>query len=164
MSRQNGHDSLQHTTNVQIIRSRIWRSNSNSQIHKLISSQITWRRRRRRCNTRRGRIGCLELARIWAALCQRKVAPIGVILCIGSKVGKDFNPKCSKNLLIKTGKKRAWAEELLQWTSTKERMKRWGKLIEASVTRAYKNAHLSKGIVCKWEMDQNEWQEIWKKR
>ena len=28
-------------------------------------------------------------------------------------------------------------------------MKRWGKLIGASMTRAYKNAHLSIGIVCK---------------
>ena len=94
-------------------------------------------------------LGRLELARIWAALCLRKVAPIGAIICTGSEAGKDSNPKCSKILWIKTGKKRAWAKKLLRWTSTKERMKRWGKLIGASVTSTYKNAHLSIGIVCK---------------
>ena len=54
--------------------------------------------------------------------------------------------------------------ELLLWTLTKERVKRVGKLIEASITRAYKNAHLSIGIVCKWEIGQREWQAIPKKQ
>ena len=106
----------------------------------------------------------LKLARIWAALCLRKVTPMGAIICIGSYAGKWSKPKCNKIWWIKTRKKRAWVEELLLWTLTKEWMKRWGKLIGAFVTWAYKNAHLSIGIVCKWEMGQIEWQEIRKKR
>ena len=39
-----------------------------------------------------------------------------------------------------------------------------GKLIGALVTKAYKNAHLSIGMVGKWEIAQIEWQEIWKNR
>ena len=43
-------------------------------------------------------------------------------------------------------------------------MKIVGKLIGALVTRAYKNAHLSIGMVCKWEIGQTEWQEIRKNK
>ena len=43
------------------------------------------------------------------------------------------------------------------WTSIKEQIKRWEKLIGASVIRAYKNAQHSKGMVCKWEIGQEEW-------
>ena len=109
-------------------------------------------------------LGGLKLALIWAALCRRKVAPMGAMIRTGLDAGNYSKPKCNKIRWIKPGKKRSWAEELLLWISTKERMKRWGKLIGTSVTRAYKNAHLSIGIVCKWEMGQIEWQEIWKKR
>ena len=61
MSHLNGHDSLQHTMNVPVIRSRRWRNNSSIRIKVSIYILITWsrrrwRRRRRRCNTRRGRI------------------------------------------------------------------------------------------------------------
>ena len=94
----------------------------------------------------------LELALIRVAFYLRKVVPIGDNIWIGSDARKSSKPKCNKIRWIKTGKKRAWAEELLLWTTTKEQMKRCGKLIKASVTRAYKNAHLSIGIVCKWEM------------
>ena len=51
--------------------------------------------------------GCLELAFIWAALCLRKVAPIGAIMCTGSNAGKSFKPKCNKIRWMKTGKKRS---------------------------------------------------------
>ena len=88
---------------------------------------------------------------------------MGAIICTGLDARKSSNPKCNKIQWIKTGKKRVWAEELLLWTPTKNRMKRWGKLIGASVTRAYKNAHLSIGIMCKWEIGQIEWQKIRKK-
>ena len=67
--------------------------------------------------------GRLELARIWVALYWRKVAPMGAMIWIGSNAGKCSKSKCNKILWIKTGKKRAWAEEILLWTSTKERMK-----------------------------------------
>ena len=40
--------------------------------------------------------GCLELAFIWVALCLRKVAPIGAIMCTGSDAGKSSKPKCNK--------------------------------------------------------------------
>ena len=53
MSRLNGHDSVQHTTNARIIQSRRWRISGSSRINICICSQITWRSRRR-CNTRRG--------------------------------------------------------------------------------------------------------------
>ena len=102
----------------------------------------------------------LELALIWVTLCQRKVAPMGAMMCTGLNARNYSKPKCNKIRWIKTKKKKAWIEELFLWTSTKERMKRWGKLIGAFVTRAYKNAYLSIGIVCKWEMGQIEWQEI----
>ena len=96
--------------------------------------------------------GRLELDFVWAALYLRKVAPMGAIICTGSDAGKSSKPRCNKIWCIKIGKKRPCAVELLLWTSTKERMKRVGKLIGTSVTRAYKNAHLSIGMVCKWEM------------
>ena len=109
-------------------------------------------------------LGCLELALIWAALYLRKVAPIRAIMWTGSDVGKSSKPKCNKIQWIKIEKKRAWAEELFLWTSTKEWMNRWGKLIRTFCDKEYKNAHLSIGIMCKWEMGQIEWQEICKKR
>ena len=108
--------------------------------------------------------GDLELAFIWAALCLRKVTPIGAIMCTSSDAGKSSKPKCNKIQCMKTGKKRPYAVELLLWTSTKDRMKRVGKLIGASVTRAYKNSHLSIGMVCKCEIGQIEWQEIRKNK
>ena len=50
-------------------------------------------------------LGRLEPACIWAALCLRKVAPIGAIMCTGSKLGNSSKPKCNKIRWIKTGKK-----------------------------------------------------------
>ena len=69
-------------------------------------------------------LGRLELARIWVALCLRKVALIGAIMWIGSDTGNSSKSKCNKIWWIKTRKKIVWAEELLLWTSTKEQMKR----------------------------------------
>ena len=37
-------------------------------------------------------LGRLELAFIWVALCWRKVAPMGVIICTGSDAGKSSKP------------------------------------------------------------------------
>ena len=93
-----------------------------------------------------------------------KVAPMGPIICTGSNIEKSSKLKCNKILWIKIRKKRPCDLELLLWTSTKDQMKRVGKLIGASVTRAYKNAHLLIGMVCKWEIDQIEWQEIRKNK
>ena len=78
MSRMNGHDSLQRTTNVKVIQSRWWR-NSNSSTNR-ISRRFTGS-----STCRRGRgtvpegstLGCLELPLIWATLCLRNVAPMG---------------------------------------------------------------------------------------
>ena len=83
------------------------------------------------------------------ALYLRNVAPMRAIICMGSDARKSSNPKCNKILWIKTGKNRTCKVELLLWTSTKEWMKRVGKLIRASVTKACKNAHISIGMVCK---------------
>ena len=41
-------------------------------------------------------LGRLELAHIWAALCLRKVAPIGAIMWTGLDTGNSFKPKCNK--------------------------------------------------------------------
>ena len=109
-------------------------------------------------------LGRLELALIWATFYLRNVAPIGAIIWIGSEAGNSSNRRCKRIRWIKTGKKGAWAVELLRWTSIKEWMKRWGKLIGASITRAYKNAQCSKGIVCRWEISHKEWNAILKKR
>jgi len=108
--------------------------------------------------------GRLELALIWVALCLRKVAPMGAIKCTGSETGKSSKPKCNKIWWIKIRKNRPCAVKLLLWTSTKDRIKRVGKFIGASVTRAYKNAHLSIGMMGKWEIGQMEWQEIRKNK
>ena len=58
-----------------------------------------------------------------------------------SDVGKSSKPKSKRILLIKTEKNKPWDLALLLRTSTSELMKRDG------VTRAYKNTHLSMGIV-----------------
>ena len=42
-------------------------------------------------------LGCLELTFIWAALCRRKVVPIGAIICAGSDAGKTSKPKSNMN-------------------------------------------------------------------
>ena len=42
--------------------------------------------------------GHLELSLIWATLCLRKVAPMGAIMCMGSKVWKSSKPKNKKIL------------------------------------------------------------------
>ena len=94
MSRMNGHDSLQRTTNVKVIQSRWWR-NSNSSTNR-ISRRFTGS-----STCRRGRgtvpegstLECLELPLIWTTLCLRNVAPMGAIMCMGSEAGKSSNPK-----------------------------------------------------------------------
>ena len=53
MSRLNDHDNVQHTLNARITRSRRWKINNGRQINILLSCGITWRRKRRRCDTRR---------------------------------------------------------------------------------------------------------------
>ena len=109
-------------------------------------------------------LGHLKLSLIWVALCLRKVAPMGATMCTGSKVGKSSNPKNNKILWMKIGWKRVWAVDKLLWTSFKERRNKWGKLIGVSVTRAYKNAHRSKRMVCRWEIGHKEWHAILNKR
>ena len=109
-------------------------------------------------------LGHLKIAFIWAALCLRKVAPIGAIIWTGTDAGKSFKPKCNKILWIKTGKKRPCPFEVLSWTSTSDRMERVRKLIGASVTRAYKNAHLLMGIIWRWEIDHTLWHKLRKNK
>ena len=65
-----------------------------------------------------------------------------------------------KNLMNKNRKEKSMSSR----TTPMNLNQKWGKLIGASVTSAYKNAHLSKGMVCRWEIGQIEWQEIRKKR
>ena len=92
MSRLNSHDSLQHTSNVWIIRSRRWRNISSSIINGLLSCSITCRRRRRRkggVTPESSTLGRLELAFIWAALYLRKVAPMGAMIWTNSDSGNS---------------------------------------------------------------------------
>ena len=56
MSYLNGHDSLQCTTNVKVIRSKRWRNSNNSSTNKInrrLTRSSTCRRGRRGCSTRR---------------------------------------------------------------------------------------------------------------
>ena len=101
--------------------------------------------------------GHLELAFNWAAFCLRSVAPIRAMIWIGSNAGKFSKPKSNKILWMKTEKNKPCDLALLLWTSTRERMKRVGKLIGTSVMRAYKNSHLSMGMVYMWEIGQMLW-------
>ena len=83
MSRLNGHDSLQHTTNVKVIWSRRWRNrNTTNRISKCLTKNSTCKRERKGCGTRRLTLGRLKLSLIWAALCLRKVAPVGATMCV----------------------------------------------------------------------------------
>ena len=168
MSYLNGHDSLQCTTNVKVIRSKRWRNSNNSSTNKInrrLTRSSTCRRGRRGCSTRRLNSRTFRaLSLIWAALCPRKVAPMEAIMCTCSEAGKSSNLKNNKILWMKTWWNRTWAVEELLWTSFKERRNKWGKLIGASITRAYKNAHHSKGMVCRWEIGHKEWHAILKKR
>ena len=114
MSRLNGYDSVQCTTNARNIRSRRWRISNNSQINERIRSRSPkegegWGATPDDDST----LGLLELAFIWVALCLRNVTPIGAIICMGSNAGKSSKPKCNKIQWIKTRKKKACAKELL---------------------------------------------------
>ena len=154
-------------TNARNIRSRRWRSSNSSRINISICSQITWirrRRRRRRC-TRRGGIysRAFRASSHLSSPLPKKGGTYRSYDMNGLRRRKLIYPRWNKILWIKIRKNRPWVVELLLWTSIKECMKRWGKLTEVSVTSAYKNAHLSKGIVCRWEIGQMEWQEIRKK-
>ena len=108
--------------------------------------------------------GHLELAFNWAALCLRNVAPMGAMICTGLDAGKSSKPKSKKILRMKSEKNKPWDFALLLWTSTSELIKRLGKLIGASVMRAYKNVHLSIGMVWTWETGQILWQDILKNK
>ena len=41
-------------------------------------------------------LGRLELALTWAALCLKKVAPMGVIIWTGSNAGNSTKPRCNR--------------------------------------------------------------------
>ena len=75
-------------------------------------------------------LGLLELAFNWVALCLRNVAPIGAIIYTGSDIRKSSKPKSKRILWIKTKKKGPWDFALLLWTSTRDQIKRVGKLME----------------------------------
>ena len=61
---------------------------------------------------------------------------------------------------MKIGKKRLCCLHLLLCTATMAWIKRDGKQIEPLVLRAYRNMHLSKGIVCTWEIGKILWHAI----
>ena len=168
MSRLNGHDSLQRTSNVKIIQSKWWRNNSSRSIINVkadASPEVVPVAEGGRGAVPEGStLGRLELGLNWAAFCLRKVAPMWATIWIDVEAGKSSNPKRNKIRWMKTGKKRAWLVEALLWTLFKEQRNRWGKLIGASVTRAYKNAHRSRGMVWIWEIGHKDWEAILKKR
>ena len=165
MSRLKSQDMIQRTSNVLIIRSSQWRNiSSSSSSTRRLSRSITYRRGRRGTALEGSTLGCVEPALIWAALCLRKVAPIGATTCTGSPTGKSSKPRNNKILWMKIGWKRAWAMVELLWTSFKEQRNRWRKLIEAPETKTYKNTHRSIRMVWRWEIGHKEWHAILKKR
>ena len=89
---------------------------------------------------------------------------MGAMTCMSSDTGKSSKPKSKGILWIKTRKNKPLDFALLLLTSTREQMKIVRKLIGASVMRAYKNAHLSIGIVCTCEIGQILWQNILKNK
>ena len=104
MSRLNGHDSLQHTTNVRIIQSRRWRCSNSSQIHIRLSRRITCRRERRRCDTKkwlnpRAFRACSHLS----SSLPKKGGTYRSYNMNRSDAGNSSKPKCNKIWWIKTG-------------------------------------------------------------
>ena len=158
MRHLNDHNCIQHAPQGWVAWWRRWRIHNNCKVYILLSSRVT-KSRRPRC------IACRRLD-------SRVFKPRFQLSCslpkecgtnrsyTGSDVGKSSKPRSNKILCIKTRKNRPWDFALLLWTSTREWMKIVGKLIGASVTRAYKNTHLSIRIVWRWEIGQILWQEI----
>ena len=135
LSRLNGQDMIQRTSNVWIIRSSRWRNISSSSTTTISLSSTC----------RRGRRGTLLVdapretersALRWAALCRRKVAPRGPITWTGSLVGKSARPRNKRILLMKIGYISACPMAELLWTSFKERRNKWGKLIDTPDMKA----------------------------
>ena len=161
MSRLNGQEMIQHTSNVWIIRSSQWRNISiNSSSTRRLNSISTCRRGRRGTTPDDAPLGCVEPTLKWVALYLRKVAPMRAIIWTGSPTGKSSRPRNNKILWMKIGWIRAWAIVELLRTLFKEQRNRWGKLIDAPETKAYKNTHHSRGMVWRWEIGHKEWQTI----
>ena len=114
----NGHNSIQHTTQGRVARCRWWRIHISCRVYICLSKRVTRRRRPRSITYRR--LYSRELAFNWDALCLRKVAPIGAMICTSSNAGKFFNPKSKIILWIKTRKNKPWDLAILLWTSTSE--------------------------------------------
>ena len=89
---------------------------------------------------------------------------MGAITWTGSPVGKSTRPRNNKILWMKIGWIRAWVTAELLWPSFKERRNRWGKLIDAPKTRAYKIIYRLRGMEWRWEIGHKEWHAILKKR
>ena len=100
----------------------------------------------------------------WAALCLKKVAPIGVTTWTSSPEWKSARPRNNKILWMKIGWIKACPTAELLWTSFKERRNRWGKLIDAPDIKAYKKPHRYRGMVWKWEISHKEWHATLRKR
>ena len=79
----------------------------------------------------------------WVALCLRKVAPMRAMIWTGSPAVKSSRSRNNKILWMKIGWIRAWATVELLWISFKERRNRWGKLMDAPETKAYKKTHIA---------------------
>ena len=100
----------------------------------------------------------------WAALCLRKVTPMGAITWTGSPEEKSVRPRNNKILWMKIGWISTCPTAKLLWTSFEERRNGWGKLIDTPNIKAYKNTHHSRGMVWRWEIGHKEWNAILRKR
>ena len=155
LSRLNGQDMIQRTSNVWIIRSSRWR-NVNSSTRSLSSSN-TCRRGRKGTSLEDAPLGPEGSTLKWAALCLRKIAPKGPTTWTGSPVGKSARARNNRILCIKIGWISACPMAELLWTSFKERRNKWGKLIDTLDMKAYRNTHCSRGMVWRWEIGHKEW-------
>ena len=121
LSRLNGQDMIQRTSNVWIIWSSQWRNvSSSSTSTRSLGSSSTCRRGRRGNIIEDAPLGPKWSTLKWAALCRRKVAPKGLTTWTGSPAGKSATPRNNKILWMKIGWISACPMAKLLWTSFKE--------------------------------------------
>ena len=127
LSRLNGQDMIQRTSNVWIIRSSRWRNVSNSS---------TCRRGKRGNSTRICTLRTRKISSQVSSPCLRNVAPKGPTTWTGPSVGKSARPRNNRILWMKIGWISACPMAELLWTSFKEWRNKWGKPIDAPDMKA----------------------------
>ena len=134
LTRLNGQDMIQCTSNVWIIRGSRWRNISSSSSIRSLNN--TCRKGRRGNTTRRCTSRDRRISSQLSSLCRRKVGRSGPTTCTGSPAGKSARPRNERILWMKIGYINACPMAELLWTSFKERRNKWGKLIDAPDMKA----------------------------